>query len=385
MRRPPLFQPHVRRGRGWRQGLRNCRCGRAEGGALTEPRQVRAEALEAFARTVLRAAGVSPVHARTVAACLITANLEGVDTHGIARLPTYARRVVCRLVNPQPKSRVVRARGGAALMEGDNGLGPVVAMAAMNEAIRRARRYGVAWVSVRNSNHFSYAGYYCARAAQRGMIGLASSSGEPCVAPWGGRTPFFSNNPFALAAPTGSTPIVVDLATSVTSRGHILLAKQTGQVIPTGWAIDRAGRLTTNPNAALAGSVLPMAGAKGYALIVALEILSGVLTGGPFAPQVGSQYKDWDRPASIGQFFAAIDPSVFMPKRRFLKRMGRMIADVHRSTRQRGVREILLPGERRQQVASERRRRGIPLHPRIVEELKAVARELGAPVGGILQ
>lgn len=351
---------------------------------MSEPRRYRVEVLDAFARTVFRAAGVPPAHARTVASCLISANLEGVDTHGIARLPTYARRVAHGLVNPKPRPRVVRDRGGAALMEGDNGLGPVVGLAAMDEAIRRARSYGVGWVGVRNSNHFSYAGYYCARAAGRGMIGLASSSGEPCVAPWGGRMPFFSNNPFALGAPTGTAPIVVDLATSVTSRGHILLAKQMGQPIPLGWAIDHAGCPTTDADRALAGSVLPMAGAKGYALIVALEILSGVLTGGPLAPRVGSQYKDWGRPTGIGQFFAAIDPDAFMPRRQFLERMRRLIVDVHRSPRQRGVREILLPGERRRRVAVERRRRGIPLHPRILEELKAVACEVNAPVEGLL-
>jgi LDH2 family malate/lactate/ureidoglycolate dehydrogenase len=334
---------------------------------------------------IFRTIGVPLRDARTVAACLISANLEGVDTHGIARLPAYARRIAGRLANPQPKLRIVRARGGAALMEGDNGLGPVVGVAAMDEAIRRARRYGIAWVGVRNSNHFSYGGFYCARAAGRKMIGLASSSGEPCVAPWGGRIPFFSNNPFALAAPTRTEPIVVDMATSVTSRGHILIARQIGQAIQPGWAIDRAGRPTTDVDAALAGSVLPMAGPKGYALIVALEILTGVLTGGEFAPRVRSQYNDWRRKTGIGQFFAAIDPGVFMPRRQFLERISRLIADVHRSPRQPYVREILLPGERRRRVSLERRRQGIPLHPSIVNELEALAREIGAPVERLLR
>ena len=340
--------------------------------------RVAPEKLRSFAETIVFRLGTSKRDARQIADCLVAADLRGIETHGVARLPLYSRRIVSGAVNPRPKAVKYSSRGAAVAIDGDNGPGPVIGTFAMREAIRRARRYGVGWAGVRNSNHFAHASYYCEAACAVSMIGLASSSGEPSIAPWGGISPFFANNPFALAAPTSTTPVVVDMATSVTARGRIILARQKGTAIPEGWAMDAAGEPTTDPAAALAGSVLPMAGAKGYALIVALEILSGVLTGGAFAPAVHSQ-QDMKHAAGAGQFFVAIDPTAFMDREEFFQRMDRLMEGVHSAPRRSGVDKILLPGERRQSILTENTAKGIPIHPNILAELSTLADELKIP------
>jgi LDH2 family malate/lactate/ureidoglycolate dehydrogenase len=332
----------------------------------------------AFGASVLRAAGARPRDAEIAMRVLVEANLQGVDSHGVARLPFYVRRMVKGLINPRPRPRVVRARGACALLDADNGLGVLVGTAAMERAIRLARRFGVGTVVVRNSNHYGAAGIHCELAAARGLIGLSSSNGEACLPPWGGRRPFFSNNPFALAAPTRTFPVVVDFATSVATRGNLMLARQTGAPIPEGWALDAEGRPTTDPAAAASGSLLPIAGPKGYALAMALEILCGLLGGGAYGPGVKSLFANWTDPTGTTHFFQAIDPEALLPRRVFLDRMDEMVAQIRAAPRAEGGEAIRAPGERRHRLRAERRRRGIPLHPRIAEELEGLAREVGA-------
>lgn len=338
----------------------------------------RSRSVAAFGAAVLRAAGARRRDAEKIMRVLVEANLQGVDSHGVARLPVYARRMIKGLINPRPRPRVVRARGACALLDADNGLGVLVGQEAMARAVRLARRLGVGTVVVGNSNHYGAAGIHCEWAAARGLIGLSTSNGEACLPPWGGRRPFFSNNPFALAAPTRSIPVVVDFAASVATRGALMLARQTGAPIPEGWALDAEGRPTTDPAAASAGSLLPIAGPKGYALAMALEILCGVLGGGAYGPGVKSLFANWDEPTGQTHFFQAIDPGFFLPRRTFLDRMDEMVAQITAAPRAADAEAIRIPGQRRHRVRAERRRHGIPLHPRIAEELEAVAREVGA-------
>ncbi|HVZ45428.1 MAG TPA: Ldh family oxidoreductase [Ramlibacter sp.] len=340
------------------------------------------ERLQAFVQACMETLRVSPRHAQRIGDCLVAADLCGVHTHGVARLPVYAKRLRAAVVNATPDVRILPGVGGCAVVDGDNAPGPVAAGVAADEALRLARTQGVAWVGVRHSNHFGFASFYCERIARAGMIGLSSSSGEPSVAPWGGKRAFFANNPFALAAPTSSHPLVVDMATSVTARGRILLAQQTGRPIPEGWAVDAEGRPTTDPAAALSGSVLPMAGAKGYALIVALEVLCGVLTGGAFAPHVRSQ-TDTAAPAQVGHFICAIDPAAFMPLAEFIARIDRMLEELRAAPSAAGS-DILAPGDRRQRVRESNLALGVPLHSKVIEELRTLGRELGLACGANL-
>jgi LDH2 family malate/lactate/ureidoglycolate dehydrogenase len=336
-------------------------------------RRFPATQLHDYCRVALQARGVAAGDAGVVADCLIAANLNGVDTHGVARLPIYLRRLAQGAINSKAQPSFVARHGATAVLDGDNGLGPVVARLGMTEAIARAREHGVSYVTARRSNHFSYAAWYCEQAAAEGLMGLCSSGGEPTVAPWGGKKAFFTNSPLAFAAPTRHEPLVVDLATSVSSRGNILLADMLGQSIPADWAIDAEGRATTNAAAALKGCVLPMGGAKGYALIVALEILNSMLAGGATAPNVGSQAAQDGAAAGVSHFFIAIDPIAMMEKEIYLDRMDALLNATKVAPSADSALPIRLPGERRRDVARERRDHGIPIPSKIVDELRAAA------------
>lgn len=346
-------------------------------------RRTKPQALRRFCETVLAGVGVPPEAAAVTADCLVSANLQGVDTHGIARLPTYLRRIKQGAIDPRGEPRIDSERGATAILDGANALGPVAGTTAMDVAVRLARHFGIGYAGVRNSNHFSYAAYYCERAARAGTVGVCSSGGEPTVAPWGGVTPFYTNSPIALAAPTSGEPLVVDLATSVSSRGNILLAKLLGKPIPEGWAVDAQGRPTTDAAAALSGSVLPMGGAKGYALIVALEVLNGVLTGGPYAPKVGSQAAQDGKPAGVPHFFMALDPDALIGREAFLERMDALVDSTRSATPSNPEQPILMPGERRRRIAAERSSAGIPLPDELRAELLTIARN-DAPVAEAL-
>ncbi len=341
--------------------------------------------LHAFSVALLRALEVPAADAALVADCLVAANLNGVDTHGVARLPTYLRRLAQGAINPRAVPRVVREFAATAVIDGDNGLGPLAAHLGMQEAIARAKLHGVSYVTVRASNHFSYAAWYCEQAAAAGLMGLCSSGGEPTVAPWGGSQAFFTNSPVAFAAPTSGEPLVVDLATSVASRGNILLAELLGQPIPSDWALDAEGQPTTDAAAALKGSVLPMGGAKGYALIVALEVLNSVLAGGAMAPEVKSQAAQDGKPAGVSHFFIAIHPEALMARDDYLARIDALLARARAAPRADPDHPIRLPGERRRQVAAERSARGIPLPAKLVEELCGAAQRHAAAAEHLLR
>lgn len=340
--------------------------------------------LHEFSVAALRSLDVPTDHAALVADCLVAASLHGVDTHGMARLPTYLRRLAQGAINARGEPRVVREFAATAVVDGDNALGPLAGHVGMREAIERARRFGIGYVAVRASNHFSYAAWYCEQAAAQGMMGLCSSGGEPTVAPWGGRQAFFTNSPLAFAAPTSTDPLVVDLATSVSSRGNILLAELLGQPIPADWALDADGQPTTDPALALKGSVLPMGGAKGYALIVALEVLNSVLADGVMAPDVKSQAAQDGLPAGVPHCFIAIHPEAMMERAAYLARIDALLERARAAPRADPAHPIRLPGERRRQIAAERAAAGIPLPAKLVDELRAAAQRYAAPAAPLL-
>jgi LDH2 family malate/lactate/ureidoglycolate dehydrogenase len=340
--------------------------------------------LHGFCAAALEALQVPPAHAALVADCLVAANLHGVDTHGMARLPTYLRRLAQGAINPRAEPRVAREFAATAVVDGDNGLGPLVGHVAMRDAIERARKHGIGYVAVRASNHFSYAAWYCEQAAAQGMMGLCSSGGEPTVAPWGGKHAFFTNSPLAFAAPTSAEPLVVDLATSVSSRGNILLAELLGKPIPPDWALDAEGHPTTEATAALKGSVLPMGGAKGYALIVALEVLNSVLAGGAMAPDIKSQAAQDGLPAGVPHCFIAIHPDALMEREEYLSRIDALCARTRQAPLADAGQPIRLPGERRRQIAAERAAAGIPLPAKLIDELRAAAERYAPSAAGLL-
>lgn len=239
-----------------------------------------------------------------------------------------------------------------------------------------AKETGNAGVAVRNSNHFGTATYYCQMACREGMALIVMSNSPPGIAPWGGRSAYFGTNPIAFGFPTKrKPPVIVDMSSSLVARGRIILAAKQGLPIPEGWAIDEEGVATTDAEAALKGAVLPLGGAKGYALALAVEIMSGVLSGAAFGPHVNNLYKDGDPPAKVGHSFVLLDVSRWMQVDKYYERMEQFLREIKASPRAKGIEEIYYPGERRYLTYLENKDKGIALPETVREELESLGRE----------
>jgi len=350
----------------------------AEGAVSADRVHVEASAADAFARRLLAAHGVPETDAATVAACLVSADLRGVDTHGLARLPGYLDRVRRGLINARPALAPRRVTAAAATLDGENGFGFVVGTRAMQEAIAMARESGIGVVSARRSTHFGMAASYVRRALDAGMISLVFSNASPAMPPWGARSALLGTNPFAAGAPAGRhPPFVLDMSPAVAARGKIRRAERRGESIPLGYALDAAGRPTTDPKAALAGVVLPIGGYKGSGLSMLMDILGGVISGAAYGGEVGDQYKVYDRPQDVGHFFLAMRPDLFVPDADYRNRMDTLIERVRNCPRAPGVEEVLVAGEPERRHESERRRRGIPYAANEVAALQEEAARAG--------
>lgn len=334
-------------------------------------------ALEQFATTILEAAGLSEEDARTVAWALVAANLEGIDTHGVSRLALYARRVRAGLASARPNLQWQHPAPSVALLNADNALGPIAAVAAVDEAVRIARTQGIGMVAVAHTNHAAALSAYTERAAEAGCIALMVANTPPAMPPWGGREAFLGTNPLAFCAPgptADDAPIVVDMATSLVARGNIIMAARQDQPIPEGWAVDAEGRPTTDARAALAGAVLPMAGAKGYALALMIEILSAIVPGTSWGPHVHSPYDDWNTPTDSGIWCLAIYVGGLMSPDDYATRLGSLLTALHEAPTAPGQ-HIRIPGERRMQVRATRTNLGIPIDAATRQELNELSDE----------
>jgi len=342
--------------------------------------RVAAEVLEAFAARLLAAAGVPAAAAAGCAAVLVEADLEDNGSHGLLRLPIYLAAIARGQIDPAATPRVETTGPATAVVDGANTLGPVVARAAMDEAIRLARAAGVGMVTARHSNHYGPASYYAAQAAAAGMIGLTTTNSPPAMPPWGGRAPYLGTNPIACAFPGSGAPLVVDLSLSVVARGKIIQAARQGQPIPPGWAVDAAGRETTDPRAVLAGgAVLPLGGAKGFALALAVEVLSGLLAGAAFGPHVTSILADDVAPANVGHWFLAADVARFLPPAAFGAALDQLRAELKAAEAADPRAPVRLPGERRAAARAEQRAHGVALPPETLRALDDWAARLGQP------
>lgn len=329
-----------------------------------------------FCRNLLSAVGVPEGDAAVAADVLIDTSLEGIDTHGISRLPIYLTRVRNGRINARPQIKVDRS-GAVAAVDGDNGLGQLVAVRSMEVAMGLAADHGVGVAATRHSNHFGAASYYCKMAAARQMIGVTLSNGPAGIPPWGGRRAYFGTNPIAFAFPMDGHPVVVDMSSSTVARGNIILAAKEGRPIPEGWAIDQEGRPTTDPRKALEGAVLPVGGAKGYALALAVEVMAGILSGSAYGSEVGWIYDESLKPTDVGHTFIAINVASLMPVQVYQERMADMVRNVKAVPLAEGFDRIMIPGERRRFQAEKRARQGVPVSENLRKELNQIAAEVG--------
>lgn len=345
------------------------------------PRLFDAEQLRLFVDRVAAGAGMPADHRELFVAGLIEADLRGISSHGIVRLPAYVRAFLAGVVTAAPDVTVVTERGAISLLDAGNGIGVVIGQLAMRRAVEHARRHGIGAVGVRNSNHAGMLAVHVMQASDAGMIGYFTSNGPAIMPPSGGRTAMLGNGPFAYAFPTDAAdPLVLDMACSAIARGKIRLAAANGDEIPLGWALDRGGQPTRDAKAAMAGVVLPMAGYKGYALAFVNELLSAALTGAAFAAEMpreflreGSTVLDrW----SCGHLAIAIDVESFGAAAAVRAAAGRLIDLMHGAERA-GDEEILVPGEPEQRARERHLAGGVPLSASTTGLLDELADELG--------
>jgi LDH2 family malate/lactate/ureidoglycolate dehydrogenase len=325
---------------------------------------------------LLEGAGVPSGQAETVARAIVEADLRGIESHGILRLSAYIHRVLAGTMTAATELRILRARGASLLLDAQNGFGQVAGVQAMAEAMSRAEELGIGFVAVRNAGHFGIAAYYAMMALPRKMIGLVFANAAPSMSAWGGTIPLLGTNPICVAIPTGGdVDIVLDMASSVVARGKIRLAEKKGERIPADWALDSQGLPTTDPAAALQGTLLPIGGPKGYGLALVVDVLSGVLTGSDFGQHVASTL-DYDRQVSTGFVVQALDVSAFADWDEFKADIQGLVADIRNSPRAPGVERIYLPGEIEWLRREERVRRGIPVANSLLQELHDLSEEL---------
>ncbi|WP_297620425.1 Ldh family oxidoreductase [uncultured Roseicyclus sp.] len=329
-----------------------------QGATITLERQ----AAEGLAADLLVAARVPQADAAIAARCLVRADLRGVDTHGMVRLPGYLDRIARGLVDPAPALVFETVAPAAARLDGQNGLGFVVASRAVDHGIAMARQMGLGLIGVRNSTHFGMAANYLLQAIEAGFAAMVYTNASPAMPPWGGRAEMFGTSPFAVGVPApGSVPFVLDMAPSVVARGKIRKAAREGRPIPEGWALDAAGRDTTDAQAAMAGGVLlPIGGPKGAGMSMMMDILCGVLTGARYGGEVGDQYKRFDRPQGVGHFILVMRPDLFLPADEIAARMGDLVTRVKANPLAEGADQIFMPGEIEALREAERLAHGIP-------------------------
>ena len=337
-----------------------------------------ADALTDYATAMFLSAGMSGEDAALIAGDLVRANLRGVDSHGISRIPMYLDRLRQGLVNPRPEVKVTRVAGAVASVDGDNGMGFIPSHVAMNAACDIAGEMGIGLAGVHRSTHFGMGACYALRAIERGFISLIFTNSSPAIAMWGGRPSFRGASPIAAGIPGGThPPYVMDMAMTVIARGKIRLAAMKGDPIPEGLALDVDGNPTTDAARAFEGVCLPFGGVKGSVLATLMDLLSGVLTGANFGGDVKSLYFDHSEPQNVGHLFFAIRPDLFMSLSEFGARTDEFYARIKALPTAAGVDEILLPGEPEQRCEDQRRRDGIPVTANVIADLTAEGQAVG--------
>lgn len=342
--------------------------------------------LQSFTRSLLEHIGCTQDDANLAAEVLLSADLRGIDSHGIARLSGYVRLWEAKRINPTPNIRVVHETPSTAVVDGDAGLGLVVGPRAMEIAMEKARVAGTGWVAVRNSNHFGIAGYHAMKAVEHDMIGMAMTNASPLVAPTFSTERLLGTNPIAVAIPAGKQPaFVADFATTTAANGKLEILQRKSQDAPVGWIQKKDGAPTTDAHALKEGGALLPLGSdrehgshKGYCLGAWVDIFSAVLSGANYGPWVPPFVSFLAPPADpvgsgIGHFFGAMRIDAFRPADEFKRHMDNWINRFRSAKPVEGQSRVLIPGDPEREMAEERLKIGIPLNEKVVADLNNLA------------
>jgi (2R)-3-sulfolactate dehydrogenase (NADP+) len=327
-------------------------------------------ALEKLAVDALRAAGASRSMAASAARCLTAADAQGLRTHGVARIPTYAAHLKSGRARGEAVPRIAAEKAASCLVDAGDGLAFEACERAVSEIIARAGTHGAAVAGVTNSHHCGALGVLLEPLAAAGLVGLAFSNAPAAIMPWGGKRPVFGTNPVAAIFPRRSGgPVVVDLSLTQVTRGQIMLLANAGKPVPEGWGMDSAGNPTTDPGRILVGGSLhAVGGLKGTMLALAVEILCCVLTGAALSQEVESLHLDSGGPLRLGQMFIALDPAALAGRETYLERVETLLETMLADE---GVR---VPGARREQSRDDAGLKGIEIEEGLYEALQALVR-----------
>jgi LDH2 family malate/lactate/ureidoglycolate dehydrogenase len=346
--------------------------------------------LRSFTENIFTAMGCNVEHSALAADVLIKSDLRGIDSHGVARLNGYVRLWEKKRINTNPDIKIVHETATTATVDGDAGLGLIVAPFAMKVAIEKAEKYGSGWVSVRNSNHFGIAGYHALMAVEKDMIGFAMTNASPLVAPTHSSERLLGTNPMCYAFPAGKyPPLIVDMATSAAANGKLEIAQRLGKQVPEGWIQDKQGNSTTDPHALKSGGALLPLGSdhdhgshKGFGLSATVDILSAVLSGanyGPWVPPFVAFLDPPDDPVGkgIGHFVGAMRVDGFRPVNEFKLHMDNWISRFKSSATVDPDQKVIIPGEPEIEAEADRKVNGIPLVDAVVKDLNELAEKFG--------
>lgn len=345
--------------------------------------------LRTFTISVFKKIGCSTAHAELAADVLIKSDLRGIDSHGVARLSGYVRLWEKKRINATPDIKIVHETPTTATVDGDGGLGLVVAPFAMQIAIEKAEKYGSGWVAVKNSNHFGIAGYHALMAVEKDMVGISMTNASPLVAPTYANERLLGTNPMCYAFPAGKyPPVIVDMATAAAANGKLEIAQRANKSIPDGWVQDASGKNSTDPNELKnGGSLLPLGSDKdhgshkGYGLSATVDILSAVLSGanyGPWVPPFVSFLEPPTDPVGegIGHFLGAMRVDGFRPAADFKAHLDNWITRFKSAKTVDPNKKVIIPGEPEYAFEQERKLSGIPIIDVVVKDLNELAVKL---------
>lgn len=346
--------------------------------------------LRAFTYSVFKKMGCSDEHANLATDVLIRSDLRGIDSHGVARLNGYVRLWEKKRINANPNIKIIHETPTTATVDGDAGLGLVVAPFAMQVAIEKAEKYGSGWVSVKNSNHFGIAGYHALMAVEKDMIGISMTNASPLVAPTYANERLLGTNPMCYAFPAGKyPPVIVDMATSAAANGKLEIAQRANKSIPDGWVQDKDGENSTNANELKnGGSLLPLGSDKdhgshkGYGLGATVDILSAVLSGanyGPWVPPFVAFLEPSANPVGegLGHFLGAMRVDGFRPAADFKDHLDNWVERFKSAKTIDPNKKVIIPGEPEHEFEQERKISGIPIIDAVVKDLNELAIKLG--------
>ena len=332
--------------------------------------------LNTFCMDAFQKFGFSESEARIISDVLLLSDLYGIESHGMQRLVRYHKGIEKGMIDVHAKPEIVHETPVSAVIDAHDAMGQLVSHQAMELAIAKAKKVGMAIVSVRNSNHFGIAGYYAKMACDQGLVGMAMTNSEAIMVPTYARMAMIGSNPIALAGPAEPYPFFFEASTTVVTRGKLEVYNKMGKPLPEGWALDKDGNPTTDPAEGRKGMLTPFGGPKGSGIAIMIDIASGILSGGGFGNHLTGLY-EMTGPQGVGHFMGAIDVSHFTDLETFKEKVSEMSAEIKALKKAPGVQEILMPGDLEANKRAANEANGIEVEEPVYQELL----KLGKPYG----